>query len=79
MFVRVFDTILLTIHRLFLSLILVAKSRNGSSTNDLSSRKERPVRRTLSATGQEASQEGIGLPTHTFHLSMSFLFCFVFN
>lgn len=62
---------------LFLSLILVAKSRNGSSSNDGSSRKERPVRRAPSATGQETSQEGIDLRTHTFHSAMSFvvLFC----
>lgn len=34
-----------------------AKSRNGSSLNDGSSRKERPARKTPSATGQETSQE----------------------
>ena len=60
----------------FCLLTLVAKSRNGSSSNDRSSRKEKSSRRTPSVTGQEADQEGIGLRTHTFLSAMSFLFCF---
>jgi len=45
----------------FCRLTLVAKARNGSSSNDGSSRKERPSRRTPSAKAdQEANQEGIG-------------------
>jgi len=63
----------------FCLLILVAKSRNGSSANDGRSRKERPLRRTPSATGQDANQEGTVLRTHI-SLSHVFLdlFCFVF-
>lgn len=68
-----------TIHRfLFFLLILVAKSRNGSASNDRSSSKERTLRRTPSATGQEANQEGTDLRAQTFNSTMSFLFCFWF-
>jgi len=82
-FVRVLDKLASAFITSFCLFILVAKPRNGSSSNDGRSHKERPLRRAPSVTGQEASEEGtsahIKLNQYlTINIFLGFGFCFCF-